>query len=112
MFEPLAGECCGGPSSGRDQQAIADGAPQFTLAHNVAARSERGRIAGASCGNQATVVRTPTSREWGVYSGYFADPDGFSLGRCATATRARSGSPGFFDESASRCSEEDAGWVA
>ncbi|MCO5301334.1 MAG: VOC family protein [Candidatus Nanopelagicales bacterium] len=55
----------------------ADGAPQFTLAHNVATRSDVDRIMGEAAAAGATVVHTPTSREWGGYSGYFADPDGF-----------------------------------
>jgi catechol 2,3-dioxygenase-like lactoylglutathione lyase family enzyme len=52
-----------------------DGVPPFTLAHNLATREEvdavldDARAAGAE-------VRDPVEREWGGYSGYFADPDG------------------------------------
>jgi catechol 2,3-dioxygenase-like lactoylglutathione lyase family enzyme len=52
-----------------------DGVPPFTLAHNVATREEvdfvldDARNAGAQVGEAA-------EREWGGYTGYFADPDG------------------------------------
>lgn len=48
----------------------------FTLAHNVASREgvdavlEVARAAGAT-------VHNAVQRDWGGYSGYFADPDGF-----------------------------------
>lgn len=53
------------------------GTPPVTLAHNVAepavvdAVLERARAAGASA------VAAAQQRDWGGYSGYFADPDGF-----------------------------------
>ena len=53
------------------------GVPPITLAHNVAtARGvdtvlEQARVAGAS------EVGEAAEREWGGYTGYFADPDGF-----------------------------------
>ncbi len=59
------------------RSGVPGGAPQFTLAHNVATRSDVDRIMGEAAAAGATVVHTPTSREWGGYSGYFADPDGF-----------------------------------
>ena len=52
------------------------GALPFTLAHNVASREEvdavlaTARAAGAS-------VHDGQLRDWGGYSGYFSDPDGF-----------------------------------
>jgi catechol 2,3-dioxygenase-like lactoylglutathione lyase family enzyme len=52
-----------------------DGVPQFTLAHNVGtpdavdAVLEDARSAGAD-------VRDAAERDWGGYTGYFADPDG------------------------------------
>lgn len=52
-----------------------DGVPPFTLAHNLATRDQvdavldDARAAGAE-------VTDPVEREWGGYSGYFADPDG------------------------------------
>ncbi|WP_210648735.1 VOC family protein [Nocardioides sp. SYSU D00065] len=53
------------------------GVPPVTLAHNVATPRgvdtvlEHARAAGAS------VVGEAVEREWGGYTGYFADPDGF-----------------------------------
>jgi catechol 2,3-dioxygenase-like lactoylglutathione lyase family enzyme len=52
-----------------------DGVLPFTLAHNVATRDEvdavldDARRAGAEVGEAA-------DRDWGGYTGYFADPDG------------------------------------
>jgi catechol 2,3-dioxygenase-like lactoylglutathione lyase family enzyme len=52
------------------------GTPPFTLAHNCAspaavdAALADARAAGAA-------VTGPVRRDWGGYSGYFADPDGF-----------------------------------
>jgi uncharacterized protein len=51
-----------------------DGVPPFTLAHNVGTRDEvdavlaDARRAGAEAGDAV-------SRDWGGYTGYFADPD-------------------------------------
>ena len=58
---------------------VADGAgvPPLTLSHNLAERDqvdaalEDARRAGAD------PVSAAREREWGGYSGYFADPDGF-----------------------------------
>jgi uncharacterized protein len=52
-----------------------DGVPPFTLAHNVSTRDEvdavlaEARVDGAE-------VRAAEERDWGGYTGYFADPDG------------------------------------
>jgi catechol 2,3-dioxygenase-like lactoylglutathione lyase family enzyme len=52
-----------------------EGVPAFTLAHNVATREEvdgvleDARRAGAEVGDAE-------ERDWGGYTGYFADPDG------------------------------------
>jgi len=53
------------------------GAPPFTLAHNVATKPEVDHIVGEAALAGATVVVPPTERDWGGYSAYFADPDGF-----------------------------------
>jgi catechol 2,3-dioxygenase-like lactoylglutathione lyase family enzyme len=53
-----------------------DGASPFTLAHNVATPADVDRVLGEAAAAGATVIAAPTSREWGGYSGYFADPDG------------------------------------
>jgi len=55
----------------------ADGALPFTLAHNVATPSDVDRVIAEAAAAGATVVHTPTARDWGGHSGYFADPDGF-----------------------------------
>ena len=55
----------------------ADGAPAFTLAHNVATPTDVDRVIEEAAAAGATVVLAPTTRDWGGYSGYFADPDGF-----------------------------------
>jgi catechol 2,3-dioxygenase-like lactoylglutathione lyase family enzyme len=53
------------------------GVPPITLSHNLATPQgvdtvlEQARIAGA------TQIGEGQQREWGGYSGYFADPDGF-----------------------------------
>jgi hypothetical protein len=55
----------------------ADGAPPFTLAHNVTSPAEVDRVMGEALAAGATVVAAQTRRDWGGFSGYFADPDGF-----------------------------------
>ncbi|WP_147917577.1 VOC family protein [Ruania zhangjianzhongii] len=53
-----------------------DGTPPITLAHNLATPDEvdtvlvEARAAGGA-------AEAATQREWGGYSGYFTDPDGF-----------------------------------
>lgn len=50
----------------------------LTLAHNVASPEEVDAVLSEAAEAGAT-VRTPGSqREWGGYSGYFVDPDGFA----------------------------------
>lgn len=48
-----------------------------TLANNVASETavDDGVAAAADAG--ATVVKEPRETDWGGYSGYFADPDGY-----------------------------------
>jgi catechol 2,3-dioxygenase-like lactoylglutathione lyase family enzyme len=53
------------------------GAMPFTLAHNVATAADVDQAMAAVAAAGATVVAAPIAREWGGYSGYFADPDGF-----------------------------------
>lgn len=54
-----------------------DGALPFTLAHNVASPDDVDRVLAEAAGAGGTVVAVPVARDWGGYSGYFADPDGF-----------------------------------
>lgn len=53
------------------------GAPPFTLAHNVASPDDVDRVVAIARSAGAAVMADPVTREWGGYSGYFADPDGF-----------------------------------
>lgn len=57
--------------------ARADGALPFTLAHNVATPEDVDAALAAARAAGATITAEPTARDWGGYSGYFADPDGF-----------------------------------
>lgn len=52
-----------------------DGVPPFTLAHNVATRDEVDAVL-ALARSAGAEVRDAEEREWGGYTGYFADPDG------------------------------------
>lgn len=55
----------------------AKGAPSFTLAHKVATKEEVDHIVAEAESAGAKVVAPPTERDWGGYSAYVADPDGF-----------------------------------
>lgn len=55
----------------------AEGAPPITLAHNVATPSDVDRVLTEARAVGATVAAPAVARDWGGYSGYFADPDGF-----------------------------------
>jgi uncharacterized glyoxalase superfamily protein PhnB len=48
-----------------------------TLAQNVASREEVDRVITGACAAGATLLRRASEKEWGGYSGYFADPDGY-----------------------------------
>ncbi len=48
----------------------------FTLAHNVAAPAEVDDVLATARAAGAT-VHPAQQRDWGGYSGYFVDPDGF-----------------------------------
>lgn len=54
-----------------------DGVPPLTLAHNVATREEVDEVLQVARDAGATSVSDGQDREWGGYTGYFADPDGF-----------------------------------
>ena len=49
----------------------------LTLAHNVATRSEVDAVLATARAAGADPVAEAEEREWGGYTGYFADPDGF-----------------------------------
>jgi len=47
-----------------------------TLGINVATRDEVDDAFAAALAAGATLIQSPGEREWGGYSGYFADPEG------------------------------------
>ncbi|HET8561975.1 MAG TPA: VOC family protein [Marmoricola sp.] len=53
-----------------------EGIVPVTLAHNVATRPEVDEVLDTARRAGAEVVG-PAERDWGGYTGYFADPDGF-----------------------------------
>ncbi len=54
-----------------------EGVPPITLAHNVATRAEVDAVLATARAAGAARVSPASARDWGGYSGYFADPDGF-----------------------------------
>jgi predicted lactoylglutathione lyase len=59
--------------------AIADGGgvPPFTMAHNVPTRAEVDAVLETARAAGADPVQAAVEREWGGYTGYFGDPDGY-----------------------------------
>lgn len=57
-------------------EPMSGGIPPLTLAHNMPDRAGVDAVLRDAAAAGATVVAA-TAREWGGYSGYFADPDGF-----------------------------------
>ena len=53
------------------------GVAPITLAHNFRTEAEVDEILALAAEIGADPVSTGESREWGGYTGYFADPDGF-----------------------------------
>jgi hypothetical protein len=49
----------------------------FTLAHNVRARHEVDTVIAYASTAGGEIVKKPQETDWGGYSGYFQDPDGF-----------------------------------
>jgi catechol 2,3-dioxygenase-like lactoylglutathione lyase family enzyme len=62
-----------------DAGVPADGAgfAGFTLAHNVRSSAEVDALLGLVEQRGGRVINRGTTADWGGYSGYFADPDGF-----------------------------------
>lgn len=54
-----------------------DGVPPVTLAHNVPTRADVDGVLATARAAGATDVGEAVERDWGGYTGYFADPDGF-----------------------------------
>jgi catechol 2,3-dioxygenase-like lactoylglutathione lyase family enzyme len=57
--------------------AEGSGFPGFALAHNVRSEAEVDAVLAEAAAGGGRVVRPARPAEWGGYSGYFADPDGF-----------------------------------
>ena len=53
------------------------GIAPFTLAHNVATRPEVDAVLETARVAGAAVVHAAEERDWGGYTGYFGDPDGY-----------------------------------
>lgn len=63
----------------KDAGVAAEGAGfrGFTLAHNVRSPEEADALVAQAVAAGATLVKPAHKTNWGGYSGYFADPDGF-----------------------------------
>lgn len=59
------------------QIAVGSGVAPLTLAHNVGSREEVDEVLETARGAGADPVHDGVDREWGGYTGYFGDPDGF-----------------------------------
>jgi uncharacterized protein len=57
--------------------AEGDGVPPFTIAHNVATTDEVDAVLATARAAGADPVHDAVERDWGGYTGYFADPDGY-----------------------------------
>jgi catechol 2,3-dioxygenase-like lactoylglutathione lyase family enzyme len=53
------------------------GFPGFTLAHNVRTAADVDALLAHVAHHGGRIVKPGQHAEWGGYSGYFADPDGF-----------------------------------
>ena len=62
-----------------DAQVNAEGSgfPGFTLAHNVGSKTEVDQLLQEAVNAGARIVKGAQDVDWGGYSGYFSDPDGF-----------------------------------
>jgi predicted lactoylglutathione lyase len=54
-----------------------DGVAPITLAHNVSTRAEVDAVLATARAAGADPVTDALEREWGGYTGYFGDPDGY-----------------------------------
>jgi predicted lactoylglutathione lyase len=59
------------------QIAVGDGVPPFTISHNVATEAEVDAVLATARAAGADPVTDAVEREWGGYTGYFGDPDGY-----------------------------------
>lgn len=56
---------------------LSDGVPPLTLSHNVGSVAQVDAVLAQAREAGAAVEHPAVHQEWGGYSGYFADPDGF-----------------------------------
>jgi catechol 2,3-dioxygenase-like lactoylglutathione lyase family enzyme len=54
----------------------APGRGEFSIGHLVASREDVDEVLAAAQAAGATLTEEPHDRPWGIYSGYFRDPDG------------------------------------
>lgn len=57
--------------------AEGSGFPGFALAHNVRSEAEVDQLLAEVAASGGRVVKPGQRADWGGYTGYFADPDGF-----------------------------------
>ena len=57
--------------------ATGSGFPGFSLAHNVRSPAEADQLLAEVAAGGGKIVKPGKKADWGGYSGYFADPDGF-----------------------------------
>lgn len=57
--------------------ANGSGFRSFTLAHNVRSEAEVDQLLKEAASEGGHIVKPGQRADWGGYSGYFADPDGF-----------------------------------
>jgi len=57
--------------------AEGSGFPGFALAHNVRSAAEADHLLQEVAAAGGRIVKPAQQADWGGYSGYFADPDGF-----------------------------------
>ena len=53
------------------------GTAPVTIAHNVRTRAEVDAVLADATQAGATLIEAGRDRDWGGYTGYFADPDGY-----------------------------------
>jgi hypothetical protein len=59
------------------QSPSGEGFQGFTLAHNVNSREEVNELMRTAASVGGVIVKEPQDADWGGYSGYFKDADGF-----------------------------------
>jgi len=65
---------------------------EFSIGHAVASRAEVDEVIAQAKAAGAAVTDSPHDRQWGIYSGYFQDPDGHH-GRSSGTPRSTSPRP-------------------